>query len=68
MRGTLESQYYLGDVNDCRIRVGSVSLRVVAPPETFGAMKPGDSVFLTLREKMVFEEDGSLDEKLEIKT
>ena len=31
-------------------------------------MKPKDTVYLTFREKMVFEDDGSLDEKLKIKT
>ncbi len=68
LAGTLENQYYLGDVNDCRVRVGSVSFRVIAPPESFAEMKPGDPVWLTFREKMVFEDDGSLDQKLEIKT
>ncbi len=68
LRGTLETQYYLGDVNDCRVRVGEAAFRVIAPPETYMGMKPGDTVYLTFREEMVFEDDGSLDEKLKIKT
>ncbi len=68
LRGTLETQYYLGDVNDCRVRVGDATFRVIAPPETYETMKPKDTVYLTFREKMVFEDDGSLDEKLKIKT
>ena len=68
LSGVLETQYYLGDVNDCRVRVGEVSFRVIAPPETYQTMKPGDTVYLTFREKMVFDDDGSLDEKLRIKT
>ena len=68
LRGTLETQYYLGDVNDCRVQVGDLTFRVIAPPESYMNMKPGSPVFLTFREKMVFEDDGSLDEKLKIKT
>ena len=68
LRGTLETHYYLGDVNDCRVRVGDATFRVIAPPETYETMKPKDTVYLTFREEMVFEDDGSLDEKLKIKT
>ena len=68
LHGTLESQFYLGDVNDCRVRVGQKIFRVIAPPETYSAMKPGDPVRLTFREEIVFDEDGSLDEKLKIMT
>ena len=68
LKGVLEHQYYLGDVNDCRVRVGNLTFRVVAPPESWAAMKPGDPVYLTLREKMVFDDDASLDAMLEIKT
>ena len=68
LKGVLESQYYLGDINDCRVKVGEKTFRVIAPPETFRRMKPGDTVFLTFREEIVFDEDGSLDEKLKIMT
>ena len=68
LKGVLEHQYYLGDVNDCRVRVGNLTFRVVAPPESWAAMKPGGTVYLTLREKMVFDDDASLDAMLEIKT
>ncbi len=68
LRGVLENQYYLGDVNDCRVRIGGKLVRVIAPPESYTGMKPGDPVYLTLREKIVFDEDGSLDEKLKILT
>jgi len=68
LRGVLETQYYLGDVNDCRVRVGEKQVRVIAAPETFFAMKPGDPVFLTFREQIVFDEEGSLEEKLKIMT
>jgi len=66
--GTLESQYYLGDVNDCRVRVGEKQIRVITPPELYRRMKVGDTVRLTFRNEIVFDDDGSLDEKLKIVT
>lgn len=68
LEGTLESSFYLGDVNDCRVKVGDVSVRVIAPPETFRSIRSGDRVFLTFREKIVFDDDGALDDKLKIMT
>ena len=66
--GTLETLYYLGDVSDCRVKVGSVSFRVIAPPEIREELKPGDPVRLAFRGTMVFEDDGSLDDSLRIRT
>ena len=68
LKGTLESQYYLGDVNDCRVQIGEQRVRVIAGPESYFAMKPGDEVFLTFREEIVFEQEGSLEEELKIQT
>ena len=68
LKGVLESQYYLGDVNDCRVKVGETIVRVIAQPESYRKMKIGDTVYLTFREKLVFDEDGSLDDKLKIMT
>lgn len=68
LQGILESQFYLGDVNDCRVKIGSIQVRVIAPPETYRQMKIGDPVYLTFREEIVFEDEGSLDEKLKIMT
>ena len=68
LKGILESQYYLGDVNDCRVKVGGALVRVIAQPESYHRLKPGDTVYLTFREKLVFDEDGSLDDKLKIMT
>ena len=68
LKGVLDSLYYLGDVCDCRVKVGEASVRVITQPENFRRMKIGDSVYLTFREKLVFDEDGSLDDKLKIMT
>ena len=68
LRGVLETQYYLGDVNDCRVRIGGKQIRVVAPPDTFFTLKTGEPVFLTFREQLVFDAEGSLEERLKIRT
>ncbi len=68
LSGVLESQYYLGDIDDCRVRVGNKSIRVIAPPETFTKIKPGDPVYLTFREQILFDDDGDISEKLKIMT
>ncbi|MBO2517239.1 MAG: polyamine ABC transporter ATP-binding protein [Clostridiales bacterium] len=68
LAGVLESQYYLGDINDCRVKVGEKSVRVIAAPETYSRMKPGDTVYLTFREQIIFDDDGDIDEKLKIMT
>ena len=68
LQGILETQYYLGDVNDCRVRVGEKLIRVIAPPESYFSMKVGQTVYLSFREKIVFDEEGSLEEKLKIMT
>ena len=68
LQGTMKTRYYLGDVNDCRVQVGDVTIRIIAAPETYARLQPGDRVYLTLREKIVFDEEGSLEEKLKIMT
>ena len=68
LRGILETRYYLGDVSDCRVRVGRKLVRVIAPPDAWLTLKTGDTVYLTFREQMVFDEEGSLEEKLKIRT
>ena len=68
LRGTLESCFYLGDVNDCRVRVGEARIRVVAPPETYDRLSPGDPVFLSFRDPLFFDGEASLEEALRIQT
>ena len=68
IRGTIETMYYLGDVNDCRVRVGDAVVRVIAEGYSYREFSLGDEVLLTVREFIVFDDDGSLEEKLKIKT
>ena len=68
LNGTLEAQYYLGDVDDCRVRVGDTLVRVIANGHEFRKLKIGQTVSLGLRDLMVFPDDGLLEQMLEIQT
>ncbi len=68
LTGTLEAQYYLGDTDDCRVRVGDALVRVIAPGWDYRLLHTGQPVRLAIREFMVFEDDGTLEKMLEIQT
>ena len=68
LRGTLENQYYLGDVDDCRVRIGETLVRVITDGYAYRNMQEGQNVRLSVRDFMVFKDDGSLEETLRIKT
>ena len=68
LNGTLEAQYYLGDVDDCRVRVGETLVRVIANGYAFKNLTNGQPVSLGVRDMMVFEDDGLLEQMLSIQT
>ena len=68
LQGALERQYYLGDVDDCRVRVGNALVRVIANGYEHHSLTDGQSVRLSIRSFMVFEDDGSLEQMLKIRT
>ncbi len=68
LNGTLEAQYYLGDVDDCRVRVGETLVRVIASGYEYKNLTDGQQVSLGVRDFMVFEDDGLLEQMLEIQT
>ncbi len=68
LKGTLEKRYYLGDIVDCRVRVGSESVRVIADGYLYRDLEPGSEVRLHIRDLMTFEDDGTLEEILQIRT
>ena len=68
LSGTLETQYYLGDVDDCRVRVGETLVRVIAGGYEYQKLRSGQAVRLGVRDFMVFPDDGLLERMLEIKT
>ena len=68
LSGTLETQYYMGDVDDCRVRIGDTLVRVITDGFAYKNMTEGQAVRLSVRDYIVFEDDGSLEETLRIKT
>ena len=66
--GTLESHYYLGDVDDCRVRVGDALVRVITNGREYKSRQLGQPVRLAIRDMMVFEDDGLLEQMLKIQT
>ena len=68
LHGVLETQYYLGDVDDCRVRVGDTLVRVITNGYEHQNLKEGQPVRLGVRDFMVFEDDGLLEQMLEINT
>ena len=68
LKGVLESQYYLGDVDDCRVRVGETLVRVIANGYEFKNLHNGQQVSLGVRDIMVFADDGLLEQMLQIQT
>ena len=68
LHGVLETQYYLGDVDDCRVRVGETLVRVITNGYEHQNLKEGQPVRLSVRVFMVFEDDGLLEQMLEINT
>ncbi len=58
LRGKLASQFYLGDVNDCRIDIGGILMRVIAEPSTYAKYQEGDEVFLRVEDFSVFDDVG----------
>ena len=68
LHGVLETQYYLGDVDDCRVRVGDTLVRVITNGYDHKTLRDGQAVSLGVRDFMVFEDDGLLEQMLEINT
>lgn len=68
LSGILETQYYLGDVDDCRVRIGDTLVRVITNGSAFRDLHEGQHVRLGIREYLVFEDDGLLEQMLAIKT
>ncbi|MGB4408541.1 MAG: ABC transporter ATP-binding protein [Sphaerochaeta sp.] len=61
LTGTLLSQFYLGDVNDCRVEIGGEQVRVIAEPKSFDKHTEGESVQLRVDEFSVFVDTGDED-------
>lgn len=55
----LVSQFYLGDVNDCKVDLGNENIvRVIDHVETYGIFEENSNIKLRIKNFMVFEDDG----------
>ena len=68
IHAVVERMYYLGDTNDCRMRVGDALVRVITDGFSRSQIAQGQQVGLEVRTFMVFEDDNSLQEQLKIRT
>ncbi|MDR3192726.1 MAG: ABC transporter ATP-binding protein [Treponema sp.] len=59
LEGRLMSQFYLGDVNDCRVDINGKTVRVIADSFSYDDLREGRNVSLSLREFIVYQDDGS---------
>ena len=56
LRGRILHEYYLGDVNDCRVDVDGTTLRVILSGSTYGKFDIGGEVWLYFDEYLVFDQ------------
>lgn len=68
LSGAIEKVYYLGDVNDFRVRVGDTLVRVITGGWKSVGLSIGTQVRLQVRDLMVFPDDGLLEQMLTIQT
>jgi iron(III) transport system ATP-binding protein len=58
LEGVLQSMFYLGDINDCRVAIKDEILRVIVESRSFDSLREGQRVFLDLKEFLVYEDSG----------
>ena len=60
LSGVLDNKTFMGDVNDCYVRLpNGKGLRVIAPPETYDEYEIGDPINIDFNTFHVFEDDGT---------
>jgi iron(III) transport system ATP-binding protein len=59
LEGRLITQFYLGDVNDCRVDINGEIVRVITDSFSYDNLKEGQNVSLLLKEFIVYQDDGS---------
>jgi iron(III) transport system ATP-binding protein len=56
--GKLANMYYLGDTNDCRVDIGSETIRVISDGNSFDRFQVSSKVYMDFNNVMVYEDDG----------
>jgi len=62
LSGIIQTMYYLGNENDCRIDLGGSILRVISDPHTFDNLKLGQKINLKIEDMIVFKDEGNDDQ------
>ena len=68
VHGKIVSLFYLGDILDVTVLAGTKKIRVVLPPDYYGQLSMGEEIYLKFKKYLVFEDNGSLEEQLQITT
>lgn len=68
LKGKIINLFYLGDILDITVEVGKIKVRAVLSPDYYGKLHLGDEVYLSFKKFLVFEDNGSLEEQLQITT
>jgi len=67
LEGRISSMFYMGDVNDCRVDINGVQVRVIADSHSYDKLYGNEKIYLRVQEFLVYEDDGS-DEHTKIVT
>ncbi len=60
LHGVLDNKTFMGDVNDCYVRLpNGLGVRVIAPPETYDEYEIGQEIGLDFDTFHVYEDDGT---------
>lgn len=61
LEGRIESMFYLGDVNDCRVSLNGEMVRVIADSASYAHLNGVKDIYLDVNEFIVFQDDGKDD-------
>jgi iron(III) transport system ATP-binding protein len=64
LEGTLTTIFYLGDVNDCRVAINGLTVRVITDGFSYDRLSAAGKVFINFKDILVYEDDGKDDQTL----
>ena len=67
LAGRIASMSYMGDLNDCRVDITGLQIRVISDSHSYDKLYGNEKIFLNVQEFLVYEDDGS-DEHTKIVT
>ena len=58
LHGKIVSEFFMGDVNDCRVQIGEKELRVISDASTYGKFGREETIGLEISDFLVFPDNG----------